>query len=152
MKEWIFSQAPKGAECLVLSSLAQRTGAKRISLASEVVGRDQALAAAAKAGLYLLEDELADKLLLDGLSLPKSGELVALSPSRWRATEVPCLPQGAELLGLVLERGQEAQLKMFVRKQPPTSAEAMIAIAEHLFFYDSLKVAFRYTEPRFKAN
>lgn len=138
---------PAQSETIELASLADRQGSARLAFAAKAVGEEAALAAAAEAGLYLLADDLCQKLRLEGLELPENGELAALSPSRWRAG-VSGLPEGAEVCGLVLSREQEKRLARFA--QAGDSPEKLFRIAEHLFFDQPLKVRVRYTAPRFK--
>lgn len=137
------------SEIIELASLASRQGSARLAFAAKAVGEERAMEAAAEAGPYLLADDLCQKLRLEGIDLPGNGELRALSPSRWQPA-LKGLPEGAEVCGLLLSREQEKALAKFARSGD--SPEKLFRIAEHLFFEEPLKVAIRYTAPRFKAN
>jgi hypothetical protein len=137
------------SEIIELASLADRQGSARLAFAARAVGEAGAAEAAAAAGPYLLADDLCQKLRLEGLSLPENGELRALSPNRWRPG-LNGLPEGAEVCGLILSREQEKKLAALA--PAGASPEKLFRIAEHLFFEEPLKVAIRYTAPRFKGN
>jgi hypothetical protein len=114
-----------------------------------ILGPSMAKAAALRAGPFQLEDSLRERLLLEGLSIQPDGELTCLSPGAWRA-EAGGLPKNAHVEGILLEPGKERVFVSFVsRWRKPESAGELLALAEHFFFQDSLKVAIRYTEPRF---
>lgn len=132
-----------------LASLADRQGCARLAFAAKAVGEAEAAKAAAAAGPYLLADDLCQKLRLEGLELPENGELAALSPGRWRPG-LNGLPAGAQITGLILSREQEKKLAAFAPAE--ASPERLFRIAEHLFFDEPLKVAIRYTGPRFKPS
>lgn len=151
MNGWLRQDLPAGAEIFPLPALASRRGAHRLAVLTAVLGREQALAAAAKAGAYLLEDDLCRKLKLLGLVLPASGELRALSPAAWRPLTDPELPEGAEIRGLLLAQREQQALLAFLRKvrAEPASPAELVRWAEEYFFAEELKVIVRYTAPRF---
>lgn len=140
---------PGKIEIIEIPSLADRQGSARLAFAARAVGEAEASAAAHEAGSYLLADDLCQKLRLEGLELPGNGELGALSPARWRPS-LSGLPAGAEVCGLELSREQERRLARFARAGE--SPEKLFRLAEHLFFEEPLKVAIRYTAPRFKPS
>lgn len=137
------------SEIIELASLADRQGSARLAFAAQAAGMEAALAEAKAAGLYLLADDLCQKLRLEGLNLPENGELAALSPARWRPG-LQGLPEGAEVVGVIFSREQEKRLAAFA--PAGLAPETLFRLAEHLFFEEPLKVAIRYTAPRFKAD
>lgn len=136
-------------QIIELASLADRQGSARLAFAARAIGEAGALAAALEAGPYLLADDLCQKLRLEGLDLPGNGEFRALSPHRWHLS-LDGLPEGAEIRGLILSREQEKRLAGFAGAGH--SPEMLFRIAERLFFEEPLKVAIRYTAPRFKRS
>jgi hypothetical protein len=148
MIEWLHSEAPSGTQVFELASLADRRGATRLAVVQEVLG-NQASHSAAAAGSYLLEDDLCTKLRMAGVDLPTDGELSCLSARRW-SMDAPALPAGVEILGLCLEARRRKEFLSFLQGRPaPGSPLQLLAIAEHFFYSQSLKVLIRYTAPRF---
>lgn len=145
----IFTELPHDCELFELPPLADRNGSARLAYADQAAGTKAVDQAVAAAGPYLLADELCADLRLKGLDLPADGEFRALSPTRWRR-EVAVLPEGVEVRGLILAPAEEKLLtRLGARPQSPSE---LLQIAEHVFFERPLKVAVRYTAPRFKAH
>jgi hypothetical protein len=140
---------PDQTEIIEIASLSDRLGSARLAYAARAVGKEKALVAAAEAGAYLLADELCQKLRLEGLEIPGNGELSALSPNRWRPG-LTGLPEGTEVCGLILSPEQEKRLTAFAGGGH--SPGELFRLAEHFFFEQPLKVAIRYTAPRFKPS
>jgi hypothetical protein len=135
-------------EWFELSALERRRGAARLAELAALLGAENAQRATALAGPYLLADELAKQLRLEGLELPANGELRALSAEHWES-RVAALPEGAEVCGLDLSPEQKRVFRAATKGRPIESPAEALKIAEHLFYGESLKVAVRYTGPRF---
>ena len=84
-----------------------------------------------------------------GTGIPLNGEVVALSPDRWRLHVAQGLPASAEPVGIVLTKMQRERLLAFLGSRLPHNPAQALLFAEKFFYGDSLKVAVRYTAPRF---
>lgn len=149
MKEWMIASLPEGADWFELPSLEERRGSARLAEVAAIVGAEGAKLAAQRAGPYLLADSLVRELQLQGIALAEEGELPALSPPRWRPALEQGLPENAQVLGIHLSSSSLAAFTSFLGAARPESAAGLVELAEHFFYRDSLKVALRYTGPRF---
>ncbi len=152
MKQWLCSELPEGCSLFEIPALALRRGKMRLQVVQRILGPSEAQLAVEKAGPYLLADELCQNLRLRGLELPENGEVPCLSPNRWQEN-IATLPLEAEVFALFLSDSQEKALKNFFHDwQQPQNLSQFLEIAQHFFYEESLKVAVRYTAPRFKPS
>lgn len=142
MSRWILTEPPSGGGQAVqeLQSLAEALGAERLATLAEVLGTARAAEVAAAADPYLLEDERAARLRLQGLSLGPEGEVRCLSPSRW-------VPGGAEPraipVAVLLTPAQSRRFAAFLAKagqRPPDGPTETLALARHFFFDQRLRI------------
>jgi hypothetical protein len=161
---WSFDASlplPEGHSLLLLEPVAAELGDQRLHQAVALLGRETALTAAAKAGSYELDEELARRLALEGVELGEGGRIPALSPPEWgrhpeahgRASFVESLMRsGGELRGLRLGKGEEESFRRFLsrnRVSEESEPGFILELARHFFFSEPLNVVVRYTGPRF---
>lgn len=142
MEKLFYSSVPKGCEARELPALAAVKANARLEILKSVVGA-QGPKAAKDAGLYLLEDKLALELKLQGLNLPKNGEVPSLSPARWPelAADDEPVPEGAR--GLLLEPAAVRRLRTFLRAsgaRGSLGALDLIHLARHFFYEEPVKI------------
>lgn len=142
MEGFIFTSAPRGHAVRELPALSEVKGSARLAVLRDLAGAAGAKIAR-EAGPYLLEDKLALQLKLQGLPLPKGGEVLALSPPRWRegVADEP-VPEGAQ--GVLLTPAAAKRFRAFLRANRAggrsPGALDLIHLARHFFYEEAVKV------------
>lgn len=142
MENWIISSLPPASGYVELPALSSEKGAARLAAAANVVGNAPAQRLAHEAGPYLLDDKLALRLKLQGLSLGRGGEISALSPNKWPAGVAPAAVP-AEAFAVLLEAGQRRRFLAFLHSNghPDIPLVDLIRLARHFFYEEPVKVA-----------
>lgn len=149
MKQWLYSEISSDHRAHSIPSLSAQKGTERLLLLSEILGsREVAKRVADEAGQYELSDSLVQQLQTKGLILGENGEIAALSPARWDFS-LGVVPEG-KILGILLPKEKQKKFLDFLKLgNAPATLEAMLELARHFFYEDSLNLVVEYTLPRF---
>ena len=146
-KEFFFIEQPENMELHKVMNARAHEGNLRLGVAAKILGdRNMALALAKEIGPYILADQVAHRLRLEGLALDSKGEIPVLSPSRWADQKLEARSPlellaleweelGLQLAGILVEKSEFSELMELKALARELDAWGLVSLYEHFSFH-----------------